>query len=123
MKAILSLVAAALLTPILAQDLSFEVPPPTCLNNCIHQYGACNLCMPANVFTECIQKTCGYQDESYASAYYGSICSSGGYVSYDSGTPTDFYIASSNQTICPIIPAATNCDSSTSSRRSRILQA
>lgn len=64
MKAILSLVAAALLTPILAQDLSFEVPPPTCLNNCIHQYGACNLCMPANVFTECIQKTCGYQDES-----------------------------------------------------------
>ena len=64
MKAILSLVAAALLTPILAQDLSFEVPPPACLDNCIHQYGACNLCMPNNVFTECIQKTCGYQDES-----------------------------------------------------------
>ena len=56
-----------------------------------------------------------------ASAYYGSICSDGGYVSYDTNPPANVYIATDSRTNCPAISApATNCTaaSTTPSKRS-----
>jgi len=86
-----SLLAAASLLASQAAGQANLVPPPPCLYNCILAYGNCALCTPSgnSQITSCIDGTCGYQDVTYAGAYYNSICSDGGYQDY-AVTPTAF---------------------------------